>query len=123
MSQVFPSTLMKKLGLQFSSATLLLSTLASKAFAQFEDPPNPGLAEETDITAVIINVIQIILNVILVIAVLFLIIAGVRLIVSSGDEGEKEKAKKTIIYVIAGIIIIIFARAIVIFVKDQLLNA
>ncbi len=110
---------MKKLALHFSSAGLLLSTLVTKAFAQITEPPDiEGMSGETDITGVILKIIEIILNVILVIAVLFLIIAGVRLIVSSGDEGEKDKAKQTIIYVIAGIVVIVFARALVIFVAD-----
>ena len=50
---------------------------------------------------------------ILIIAILFVIIAGIRLIVSGGDEGQKDKSKLTIIYVIAGIVVVLFARVIV----------
>lgn len=110
---------MKKLAVHFSSAGLLLSTLVTQAFAQITQPdPIDGMSDNVDITEVILSIIEIILNVVLIIAVLFLIIAGVRLIISSGDEGEKDKAKKTIIYVIAGIVVIVFARALVIFVAD-----
>ncbi len=87
--------------------------------AAIDDPPDvPGLDPNTDISSVVLKVISVILDVILIIAVLYVIIAGIRLIVSGGDEGQKDSAKKTIIYVIAGIIVILFARAIVVFVNN-----
>ncbi len=70
------------------------------------------------ITDVMLRIISIVLDVILLIAVFAIIIAGVYLIVSGGDEGQKEKAKKIIIYVVAGIIVILFSRAIVVFVNS-----
>jgi type IV secretory pathway VirB2 component (pilin) len=92
----------------------------SRAFAQIKEPPTiEGLNPETDITNVILDIITIILDVILIIAVLYVIIAGIRLIVSGGDEGQKDTAKKTIIYVVAGIIVILFARAIVTFINSS----
>jgi glucose uptake protein GlcU len=41
---------------------------------------------------------------------------------NGGDEGEKDKAKKTIIYVIIGIIVVLFARVIVSFVNTLFSN-
>ncbi len=76
------------------------------------------LAANLSIADIILRIIAVILDVILLIAVLAVIIAGVYLIMSGGDEGQKDKAKKIIIYVIAGIIVILFARAIVIFVNN-----
>lgn len=118
---------MQKLIAQVSTFTFLAQSLVSKAFAQndglLDVPPVPDLNEQTDIEVIIVNIIEIILDVILIIAVLFVIVAGVRLIVSGGEEGEKDKAKKTIIYVIVGIIVILFARAVVVFVADQISNA
>jgi Type IV secretion system pilin len=86
-------------------------------------PEIPGLStyEGTDgIINAIVDIIVIILDFVLLLAVLFVIIAGIRLIISGGDEGQKDTAKKTIIYVIAGIIIILLARVIVTFVASLL---
>lgn len=79
-----------------------------------------GLSTAPDIQTGIANLINGVLNVILVIAVAFIVFAGIRLIVSGGDEGEKDKSKTTIIYVGAGIIIILLARVIVTFVNNLL---
>jgi hypothetical protein len=40
------------------------------------------------------------------------------LIVSNGDDAQKEKAKKIVMYVVIGIILILFSRAIVILVNN-----
>jgi predicted benzoate:H+ symporter BenE len=50
--------------------------------------------------------------------VIVVVIAGIRLVISQGEEQEKDKAKKTIFYAIIGLIIILFAQAIVGFVQD-----
>lgn len=115
---------MKRLVTSLSTAALLSQVRIYTALAQFGSvppiddlPQNDAVGTESLIT-LILDIIQIILDVILVIAVLFVIIAGVRLIVSGGNEEQKDKAKQTIIYVIAGIIVILFARAIVTFVAN-----
>ena len=56
------------------------------------------------------------------IAVIFIVIAGIRLVVSQGEEQEKDKAKKTILYVIIGLVVILIAQAIVSFIADVLLT-
>ncbi len=77
----------------------------------------PGLetqqGDSTSIRNIIIDIIKFVLDLVLVLGIVFVVIAGLRLIVSGGDEGEKDKAKQTIIYVIVGIIVVIFARVIV----------
>lgn len=78
---------------------------------------------ETDIRMAILSVLQTVLNFMALIAVIFIVIAGIRLVISQGDEGEKDKAKKTIIYVIIGLVIIIFASTIVGFISSTLANA
>jgi hypothetical protein len=45
--------------------------------------------------------------------VVVIVIAGIRLVVSSGDEGAVDKAKKTILFAVIGLIIILLANAIV----------
>lgn len=81
---------------------------------------DPGTSGNTEsIRKVIISVLTTILNFLALLAVIFIVIAGIRLIVSQGEEEQKEKAKKTILYVIIGLIVILFARVIVsFFTKD-----
>lgn len=47
------------------------------------------------------------------VAVIVIVIAGIYLVFSNGDENVKEKAKKIIIYTIIGLLVILFATAIV----------
>ncbi len=110
---------MKKLFSQVTSAIATATLFVSPAFAALNTPPTvPGLSTDVNITDTITKVITYILNFVLIIAVLFVIVAGIRLIISGGDEGQKDKAKQTIIYVIVGIIIILLARVIVTFVNN-----
>lgn len=78
-------------------------------------PDIPGTAEPgtVDLKAAIVTVIAWVLDLLALIAVVFIIIAGIRLIVSQGDEGERDKAKKTILYVVIGLVVVILARVIV----------
>ena len=105
---------MKKL-ITFATSTYVASQiLVGRAFAALKPPPSiTGLNEKENIKEGIVFVIEKILDFILIIAVLYVVIAGIRLIVSGGDDGAKDKAKLTIIYVIAGIIVILLARVIV----------
>lgn len=110
---------MKKLLAPVTGAVGAWMTLVSSAFAALPDPePIPGLSDQTDIMTAIVDFITQVLDFILIVAVIFVIVAGIRLIISGGDEGEKDKAKKTIIYVIVGIIVVLFARVIVTFVNN-----
>ncbi len=61
----------------------------------------------------ILKLLKTVLDFIALIAVVFIVIAGIRLIVSGGDEDAKNKAKTTILYVILGLLVILFARVIV----------
>ncbi|MDD5055013.1 MAG: hypothetical protein PHZ00_01965 [Candidatus Peribacteraceae bacterium] len=76
-----------------------------------------GLASNLSLTDLILVIITFILNIVLLLAVLAIIVAGVYLIVSNGDEGQKDKAKNIVLYSIAGIILILLARVIVLFVN------
>lgn len=111
---------MKHLLAQVSGAFAASQLFVGRAFAKLSDPNTiPGLATDVDIKTAIVTIITKVLDFILIIAVLYVIIAGIRLIISGGDEGEKDKAKTTIIYVIAGIVIVLFARVIVTFVNNM----
>jgi succinate dehydrogenase/fumarate reductase cytochrome b subunit len=108
---------MKKFLAQVSGAFAAVQMSVGTAFAQLPDPGTiPGLPDAVtvgDVKTLIITIIGYILDFVLLIAVVYVIIAGIRLIVSGGDEGAKDKAKQTIIYVIVGIIVVLFARVIV----------
>lgn len=69
--------------------------------------------EGTDIRQTIVKVLNAVLNFLALIAVIFIIIGGIRLIVSQGDDEAKDKAKKTILYAIVGLIIVLIARILV----------
>lgn len=74
--------------------------------------PSPG---GSDIREVILRILSFVLNFLALVAVIFIIVAGIRLIVSQGDDTQKDTAKKTILYVILGLIVVLFARIIVAF--------
>ena len=60
-----------------------------------------------------VKMVTFFLNFLALLAIIFIVVAGIRLIVSQGEDEQKDKAKKTILYVIVGLIIILFARVIV----------
>ncbi len=61
----------------------------------------------------IANALQFVLNFLALIAVIYIVIAGIRLIVSQGEEEQREKAKQTILYVVIGLIVVLLAKVIV----------
>ena len=76
----------------------------------------PDIGGATDPRTAILRILKSVLNFLALIAVVVIVIAGIRLVISSGDEGAVDKAKKTILYAIVGLIIILLASAIVEFV-------
>ncbi len=77
-----------------------------------------GIANSVSLSQLIVRVILFVLNIILLLAVVAIIVAGIYLIVSNGDEGQKDKAKKIILYAVLGIILILLSRLIVTFVNN-----
>lgn len=77
-----------------------------------------GISSETSVVAIVLLIINAILLIVLILAVLVIVVAGIYLIVSNGDEGQKDKAKKIILYCIVGIIVILLARVLVTFVNE-----
>ena len=87
------------------------------AFAQDFLGPVPDIGRsDGDVRTVIEQVIRDVLTFLALIAVVVIVIAGIRLVVSGGDEGQKDGAKKMIIYAVVGLLIIILARVLVDFV-------
>lgn len=70
------------------------------------------------VSGIAISVMSAVISIATTVALLMIVIAGLYLILSNGDEGQKDKAKKIIIYALVGIIIILMSRTIVIFVNE-----
>lgn len=71
-----------------------------------------GVTEDNPRT-VIINVIRAVLDFTALLAVAMIILAGFYLVLSFGNDENKEKAKKIILYTVIGLLVILFARVIV----------
>lgn len=114
------------ISLRASYIALSFLAAAPKAFAGtrgnlFGPVPDIGGVSASDTGEIregILSVLDIILGFMALIAVIVVVIAGIRLVVSQGEEQEKDKAKKTILYAIIGLVVILFAQAIVGFIQD-----
>lgn len=109
-------THLRSLSLKIAAAVACCAPV--QAFAALTQPPDVGSGNlgGGDLKQAIIDIIGKVLDFMTLIAVVMIIVAGIRYIISQGEEGEKDKAKKMIIYVIIGLLIILVARAIVTFV-------
>ena len=70
----------------------------------------------TDLPSFITNIVNILLFLAGAVAVIVIIIGGIRYVMSSGDAGQVQSAKNTILYAVIGLIVVIMAYAIVNFV-------
>ncbi len=75
-----------------------------------------------DIKDVAINVINGVVAVLGLVAVVFIIVGGINYMTSAGDSGKVEKAKKTILYSVIGLVICVLAFAIVNFVVANVIK-
>jgi len=82
-----------------------------------------GSDTKDDLISYITTVVNLFLALIAVAAAVFLIIGGVRYITSSGDEDQAEKAKKTVLYAILGLILVGLSAVIVNFVVVDAIGA
>ena len=97
------------------TSMVYVSSALADNFGGPDDPVAglPGGASQDSIRQIIIKVLTAVLNFLALVAVVVIVIAGIRLIVSQGEDEQKDKAKKTIFYAIAGLLIVLFARVIV----------
>lgn len=72
-----------------------------------------GGVTDRNIREVVLNILLAVLLYMGLAAVVVIVIAGIWLVLSVGDEQAKEKAKKIILYAVAGLIVIALAAAIV----------
>lgn len=69
------------------------------------DPEKSGLATEPDIAHIILQVVAWLLSLVAVLALAVLVWGSVSYVISLGDEGKTEKAKKMILYAIVGVLL------------------
>ena len=119
-------TFLQKCSYRASALAAAAYLTSGRAFAGiFGDVPDIGgidAGSDDTIRQSVLDVLERVLNFMALIAVIFIVVAGIRLVVSQGEEQEKDKAKKTIIYVIIGLVVILIASAIVSFVSDTLVG-
>lgn len=81
-------------------------------------------ADNTDITGGESSLFSDVVNLLAlaagVIAVIMIIIAGISMMTSNGDAQKFQTARNTIIYTVIGIVVIVAARSIVIFIFNEL---
>lgn len=87
--------------------------------------PNASICSSQATSASLESIIKTIVNILLyligIIAVIMLIIGGIRYAVSGGDQAAVTAAKNTILYAIIGLVVAIFAYAIVNWVLTSIL--
>ena len=106
-------------GLAVSTALATAPLMADSASAQVTD--GLGMTKTTEnqnqsVDKLVKNIINILLWAIGIVSVIMLIIGGFRYVTSNGDSSQVTAAKNTIMYSVIGLIIAIFAYAIVNFV-------
>lgn len=67
----------------------------------------------TDVRGTVIEIIKKVLSYMALAAVAVIVIAGILLIFSGGNDESKERAKRIVLFAIAGLIVILLARGLV----------
>ena len=75
-----------------------------------------GGTSGSDLSNVIVSIVNAVIGAVGLIAAIFVLIGGINYMTSAGDPGKVEKAKKTILYALIGLIIAALTFAIVNFV-------
>lgn len=104
------------------AGVVVLST-GDTAFAQVRDGLNTvrnADIAKTDANDIVSQVINFLLMAIAVVSVFMLIIGGFKYTTSNGDANKVTSAKNTIMYALIGLIVAIFAYAIVKFITDKI---
>lgn len=109
------------LSLRITSAAYAFLAVPKASAQIFGEIPPIGGFTGTDTGAIrsgVLSILGTVLSFMALVAVIVIVIAGIRLVVSQGEEQEKDKAKKTIFYAIIGLVVILLAQAIVGFIAD-----
>lgn len=119
---------LSRIGLALSSTAVHSVVFVGSALAQRGNTLGPvpdigGNPNSTSIRATILNVLQTVLNFMALLAVVMIVIAGIRYVFSQGEQEATDKARKTIVFAVIGLIIILLASAIVSFVTGVVSGA
>ncbi len=77
---------------------------------------------DADLKTTVINILQLVLGLLALIAVIMVIIGGFTWLTAGGNEEKVDKAKKIISAAVIGLIIVLLAWAVVIFVANTTAN-
>ena len=81
-----------------------------------------GGSSTTDLSGVIVGIVNGIVAILGIVAAIFVIVGGVNYMTSQGDAGKLQKAKNTILYSLIGLVIAALAFAIINFVVVNVLK-
>ena len=113
-------TTISSLATRASTAFMLsMAGAYNSAFAQVDTSDLPDTGGGGDLKSAIADVINVILNFLAIVALIVIVIAGIRLIIGGADEQQREKTRNAILYAIIGLVIVFFAKAIVVFVFES----
>jgi len=115
---------MKKVSIIIASLALLClpyAALATNLSIDTSLGTTLGLGS-ADLKNTVINILQWVLGILALVAVVMIIIGGFQWMTASGNEERIEKAKKVISAAVIGLIIVLLAWAIVIFVVGTTVN-
>ena len=73
---------------------------------------------ETQVNGIIKTIVEVLLTAVGAISIIMIVIGGIMFALSSGDTQKAAKARSTILYAVVGLIVSVFASAIVNFVFD-----
>ena len=73
---------------------------------------------ETQVNGIIKTIVEVLLTAVGAISIIMIVIGGILFALSSGDAQKAAKARSTILYAVVGLIVSVFASAIVNFVFD-----
>lgn len=113
-------------GLMCASLSLVSPTFAENSICNEENvPPEVKAASgcsgtTTELPDYVQTVLYTIISVLGIVAVIYIIIGGVSYMTSTGDPQKTQKARKTILYAVIGLVICVLAFAIVNFVIDKI---
>lgn len=82
--------------------------------------PNLASAQIEEIFSRVGNIINFALSLVIPVAVIAIIIVGYQYLTSAGNSEQMEKAKTNLLWIILGLIIIILAKGLIIFVLSSL---
>jgi hypothetical protein len=99
-----------------SPASDACDVLGSVTTDKVDCDPTASTQKVSDTFRKVINILSIIVGAV---CVLMIIIGGFRYIISGGDSNAISGAKNTILYAIIGLLVVLFARTIALFVYQQ----